>query len=908
LLRKAALEALESRVLLSATVSINAANQLAFVGESGNDDVTVSFAPDSSGGTYTISDLAAPIDVVANTGSGVVTAGSGTNTITVTNLSFLDSASLSLEGNGNSGVAPGDTFDIQSTNDPISIDQNGTAPAHDSYDLGNSINGVQGILAPVSLKDTTSLAEVTVDDSADAAGQSFTLAGGASTSAITDLAPGSITYTNGAISSLTIDAGNGSDTLTVDFSGGNPIPALATPGLIYSGGGGADNILNLDGVPPSGPFSSVVPKASGPGSGSITFVDSGGTSTELTYADLTPITDTTPAIDYTFNDFATPDPSFSITTGPVVSGFQTMELSNLATPATFETTDIANKNFVIFNGATPSVDYLASIDLPLASTGLLSLTVNTTAGLDDQINVVNTPPGVVTSVNTGGGSDVVNVTGMGIASGTVTFVDTGTGNDTLNYDAGGETPTVTPGLLPGEVLIAIPGAGVVDVINCENIHITNVAAPAPVLDASVTLTGVEGQNTGQETFATFNTSVSGAIASDFTASIDFGDGSPVTGGSIVQDAIDPTKFYVEGSHTFSEEGIYTRVVSVRYRGGSYDSMANGVAVTTTVNAAILATASGDVDIADAALFASPLTISGQATVKLSKVSVATFVDSGGPEAPTNYTTTIHWGDGASSAGTVIANGPNFQVTGSHTYAASGSYVTTITIADDGDAATIVTGEAKIASAPVIASKGATISGHEGRTLSATVATFTDSFTGASASDFTASVNWGDGATTAGTVVKDSPGKFHISASHAYAEELPSGYTVKVTIHKPGGSTTTVNSLAKIADSPLDQPSNLTLTQSANVSFTNKTVGTFRDQDSLNTSPSDYVGTIDWGDGKSSSAKFVFDHATFNVGSYWAVQGSHRYTTKKIYAVKITLHDTGSSASSALIITATIKVV
>ena len=96
--------------------------------------------------------------------------------------------------------------------------------------------------------------------------------------------------------------------------------------------------------------------------------------------------------------------------------------------------------------------------------------------------------------------------------------------------------------------------------------------------------------------------------------------------------------------------------------------------------------------------------------------------------------------------------------------------------------------------------------------------------------------------------------------------------------------------------------------SVNTTFTNLTLGAFRDQDSLNTEAADYAGTISWGDGSAASAaKFVFNGSTPNVGSFWKVQGSHKYKVKKTYMVKITLHDQGNPALT-LVITATIKVV
>src|SRR6185437_2942754 len=156
----------------------------------------------------------------------------------------------------------------------------------------------------------------------------------------------------------------------------------------------------------------------------------------------------------------------------------------------------------------------------------------------------------------------------------------------------------------------------------------------------------------------------------------------------------------------------------------------------------------------------------------------------------------------------------------------------------------------------------------------------------------------------GAIIKDSAGHFHVNGVHAYAEEsIGAGYLVTTTIKQTAGGTTTASGRAKIAPSPLDSGIGLSLTRSG--AFTNLTIAHFRDQDPLNTNAGDYAGTIDWGDGTKSAAKFVFTGSTFNVGSFWNVQGSHKYTTKKTFTVKITLNDTGSPTVN-LLITAFIK--
>jgi len=67
------------------------------------------------------------------------------------------------------------------------------------------------------------------------------------------------------------------------------------------------------------------------------------------------------------------------------------------------------------------------------------------------------------------------------------------------------------------------------------------------------------------------------------------------------------------------------------------------------------------------------------------------------------------------------------------------------------------------------------------------------------SDFSATINWGDGTTSAGTVIAQNGGGFAVTGPHTYAEE--GSYQVGVTINDIGGSATTAVSTATVADAP-----------------------------------------------------------------------------------------------------------
>src|SRR5262249_3582952 len=67
--------------------------------------------------------------------------------------------------------------------------------------------------------------------------------------------------------------------------------------------------------------------------------------------------------------------------------------------------------------------------------------------------------------------------------------------------------------------------------------------------------------------------------------------------------------------------------------------------------------------------------------------------------------------------------------------------------------------------------GTSFTATEGATFRATVATFSDPGTCLPGSSFTAAIDWGDGTTSAGTVLPDrGKGRFLVRGSHGYAEE------------------------------------------------------------------------------------------------------------------------------------------
>ena len=199
-------------------------------------------------------------------------------------------------------------------------------------------------------------------------------------------------------------------------------------------------------------------------------------------------------------------------------------------------------------------------------------------------------------------------------------------------------------------------------------------------------------------------------------------------------------------------------------------------------------------------------VSGTEGVAISGATVATFTDANPNATASDFTATINWGDGASTAGTVVAQTTGgFAVDGTHTYADEGKYTVGVSITDLGGSTASATSNANIADAALIAQSPGLILGDSYRVLNPqtiTVATFTDANPNATASDFTATINWGDGTSTSGTVLAQNGGGFAVEGGHVYAADgrLQLGHPVPlfeidVAIHDIGGSNASASSTA-----------------------------------------------------------------------------------------------------------------
>ena len=230
-----------------------------------------------------------------------------------------------------------------------------------------------------------------------------------------------------------------------------------------------------------------------------------------------------------------------------------------------------------------------------------------------------------------------------------------------------------------------------------------------------------------------------------------------------------------------------------------------------------------------------------------------------------YSVSIDWGDGsAATVGTITANKTGgFSVNGTHLFTKAGYFYPTYTVTAAGN--TVTTGTARIAvSEAALTALAKPVSLIVGQTFSGVVATITDANTTEIATELTASINWGDGTTSAGQVVRTGPGTFNITGSHAYAKAGSFSIVTQVT----DGATDQKTSGTKI---------NATTTKS----FTGVVGGLALPEPG--TPLADYIGTIAWGDGTTSAATLSLQN-----GNIILFHGTHTYAKAGTYAPQLEL--------------------
>ena len=202
------------------------------------------------------------------------------------------------------------------------------------------------------------------------------------------------TFKTADLNSLTINGQAGDDLLTVDLSNGNPLPVN---GLRFDGGLGFDGLVLQNGSVTSDTYS----PGANPGDGLITLV--GGVTRTVSFQNIEPVIDTLVA------------PTFSITSVPGIASL--LDASNAINYT-------ASQLIPGGGGGRVTVDNFE----PIEFINKTNLVIDAGAGSDTiSLNNPTTPTGLTgsVSVNGGGGSDTVTVTGQASAVDSVVYTPTG---------------------------------------------------------------------------------------------------------------------------------------------------------------------------------------------------------------------------------------------------------------------------------------------------------------------------------------------------------------------------------------------------------------------------------------------------------------------------------------------------
>lgn len=195
------------------------------------------------------------------------------------------------------------------------------------------------------------------------------------------------------------------------------------------------------------------------------------------------------------------------------------------------------------------------------------------------------------------------------------------------------------------------------------------------------------------------------------------------------------------------------------------------------------------------------------------------------------------------------------------------------------------GALKVADNQALSGVGGAISPTEGVQFSGVVAA---AASGAANANMTATIDWGDGQSSAGTVSAAANGGFLVSGSHTYAAD--GADTISVIVNDGLGHSTTLSSNAKVADAPLTGAAAVIRFNPGQTSVNNATVATFTDAGGAE-AVGNYHATIDWGDGSAVTAGTIsFANGTFTVA------GSHTYASSARFPVKITITDVGGAST------------
>jgi hypothetical protein len=299
-------------------------------------------------------------------------------------------------------------------------------------------------------------------------------------------------------------------------------------------------------------------------------------------------------------------------------------------------------------------------DRQLLSIFLTPLNVSATAGQPSTNSVatlfdsnLTTPPGSFSAVIDWGAGQAPTagqvvgtlVPGVFLINGTYTYPSSGNFTTHISVsDTAGETASTN-----GSAFVASSGT----------------PPSSPLTIAGNTVVGTAGVPLPVQVVASFIDPNTADTATDFSALIQWGNGTSSIG-SVTPNPNGPSNaFIVTGGGTkYGSAGTFTTTVTIVGTSGAPSGVANGTAVIAAASPPLVGQ-----------------TIVASAGQNLAGVVVAKFTDPVTSDTAGQLSTLISWGDGQSSSGTAnpTATAGVFNITGSHTYQAVGTYPITVTL-------------------------------------------------------------------------------------------------------------------------------------------------------------------------------------------------------------------------------------
>jgi hypothetical protein len=177
-----------------------------------------------------------------------------------------------------------------------------------------------------------------------------------------------------------------------------------------------------------------------------------------------------------------------------------------------------------------------------------------------------------------------------------------------------------------------------------------------------------------------------------------------------------------------------------------------------------------------------------------------------------------------------------------------------------------------------------VSATEETAFSGAVATIRDTYRGDTAASISATIDWGDGTRSPGTLVSNGRVGFDVDGTHTYA--LPGKYTVHITATRKAGGSASATGTATVADAPLTLDP---FTSLFNLSLAFSGTVAWLSDGNTKARPGDFKATIDWGDGTTSPGQIVQPPGWGGSGDF-EVNGTHVFAHAGTYQTRITVRD------------------